>query len=122
MTTSEILGAIAVCLTVLGGLWAVVRGLLSRDRKSIDDRQELLEAKFKESRKVMWQKIDEHRASIERLNVDNAELRGKVNNVPSAEYVSRSIGEMEARIEKRLDDISGHMRDLTSAVINGARQ
>jgi hypothetical protein len=129
MSTGEIISiTIGTAITLGGGLWTLFTLAMSNKEKHYDERHATLQKSFEESldslesrtnetQKTMWAKIDDSKDEISRLRVENAELKGRIANAPSAEFVGQSIIQLESRIEKRLDLLAEQIQELIKAVI-----
>jgi gas vesicle protein len=115
LSLGEILG---FSVAVIGGVWGIISTLLSRDRKSIDDRAEALEKSYKETRTKMWEKIDLHAKEIAHLELALTEIKGRINALPDAASINSTLSQFENKVEKRLDSLSKQLQELVSAVIN----
>jgi gas vesicle protein len=115
LSLGEILG---FSVAVIGGVWGIISTLLSRDRKSIDDRAEALEKSYKETRTKMWEKIDLHAKEITHLELALTEIKGRINALPDAASINSTLSQFENKVEKRLDSLSKQLQELVSAVIN----
>jgi gas vesicle protein len=115
LSLAEILG---LGVAGIGGVWGVIHALLSRDRKSIDDRADALEKGYKEARTKMWEKIDLHAKEIAHLELALTEIKGRINALPDAASINATLSQFENKVEKRLDSLSKQLQELVSAVIS----
>lgn len=116
-------------VVALGGVWAIIQALLSRDRKSIDDRADNIERgykcevarldkSYKEARHKMWEKIDSHAHDINDLKLLLTEVKGRINALPDAAAINATLAQFELKVEKRLDSLSKQLQELVAAVIS----
>jgi len=56
---------------------------------------------------------------IQSIRVQLAEIKGRLENMPSSEFVAQSIIHSESRIEKRLDEVSKQIETLTAVLLKG---
>jgi gas vesicle protein len=115
LSLGEIIG---FSVAVIGGVWGIIHALLSRDRKSIDDRADALEKSYKETRTKMWEKIDQHAEDIADLRLALTEIKGRINALPDAATINNTLANFENKIEKRLDLLSNQLQELSRAIIN----
>jgi gas vesicle protein len=114
LSLGEMLG---FATAAIGGVWGIIHALLSRDRKSIDDRADALEKSYKETRTKMWEKIDLHAKEISHLELALTEIKGRINALPDAASINATLSQFENKVEKRLDSLSKQLQELVGAVI-----
>jgi wobble nucleotide-excising tRNase len=98
MTNGEIISLCSVGIAFGFGMWNIVR-TANEKTKSLEDRT---------------------RAQIRELELSIKEIKGEIAAMPSYDALDKKLGELEGRIEKRLDrldnSISGRIRELVSLV------
>jgi len=106
MTPANILTVCALLIAVFGGLWGIVRSLLARDRKTVEDQQA-----------AMWRRLDTLRNDLQEAQVKQAELKARLDAAPDWEM---RIRDLEVRLEKKLDSLFDQIRDLYSQALSAS--
>lgn len=103
MGASEIIGGIALLLGIAGGVWGVIKGLLARDRKSVDDRAEAESKVNKEVQSAIWRRLDELRSEVNQVRIDQEVLKERIRSMPDHDALHAKLEAIEERLEKKLD-------------------
>lgn len=89
---------LAIVGAAAGGVWGVIKSLLARDRKVIEDQQ-----------KTMWEQIEKLRSELLEARFEQERLKERMALSPDWEG---RITQMEERLEKRFDDLLVQFRDF----------
>jgi hypothetical protein len=68
---------------------------------------------------AMWKRLDENRADIEQVKVEQAVLKHAVASIPSHEAFSKEIHELEQKIERRIDKLWEQINQIVMSNFKG---
>lgn len=97
-----------VVLAVGGGLWGIIKTLLARDRKAVEDQQA-----------AMWRRLDEVKKELQSALVEQARLKERVDSTPDWETRFQA---MESRLEGKFKDIMDQIRELYMQAFNASQR
>jgi gas vesicle protein len=95
---SQIVSAAAVMAVISGGIWGIIRSLLARDRKSVEDQQT-----------AMWKQLNSLRQELKEAQIELGKLKERIQLTPDWD---KRIQLMEEKLEKRFDKISTEFREF----------
>jgi gas vesicle protein len=98
MNAEALIAIVALAFVVFGGIWGIVKTLLMRDRKTVEDQQ-----------KAMWQQLDKLRGELQEARLEQERIKERMSMSPDWE---ERIQAMEARLEKRFDDLMREFREF----------
>lgn len=100
MKFENILGIIALILVVSGGVWGIIKTLLVRDRKGVDDQA-----------KAIWKRLDELRADLVRTQIEAGVLKEQVRQLPDKDALHEKFEALQERLDQKLDTISKQVQE-----------
>lgn len=90
-----------VIIGLCGGVWGIIKALLSRDRKNVEDQQ-----------KAMWKKVDTLREELNEARRELDVLKERVHGLPDWEVLENKIGAMEERLDKRFEVLARGIKEV----------
>lgn len=121
MTSQLVLGILGLILVILGGVGGVIKILLLRDRKSLDDQAAEAAKTNKESRDVIWKRLDDLRADVISIQIEQGVLRERMRNVPDHDALHARLEAIEERLERKLDNLVKQVQETLSMAISKFR-
>ena len=115
MNTQEILGVLALVLVVTGGVWGTIKMLLIRDRTSQDNQAKEAARLNEEARATIWKRLDELRADMTEIQVEQGVLRERVRTMPDHDALHAKLEAIEERLERRLDNLVKQVQEAFQA-------
>jgi len=109
-TTGEILSLAMVVLVVTGGIWGVIKGLLARDRKSVDDQA-----------KAMWKRLDELRAELVKTQIEQGVIKEQVRQLPDKDALHEKFQDLQEKLDQKLERISEQVQEAFSVAASKFR-
>ena len=95
----------SIGIAVISGFWALIRWFAeSKDEAS------------KDSKKVLFTRLDELREETEQLKYEQVRLAAKLETCPKHSDISESLEKMEKHIDKRIDALERHISSLVELV------
>jgi len=68
--------------------------------------------------RVIWERIDGFRRELQLAKDELLVLKGEVKSMPSRDVLDDRMDSLEAKLEKKLDDLAGQMRELLKAALD----
>ena len=117
MSAQEILGILGLALIVIGGVWGVIKMLLMRDRKSVDDQAKEAARQNEEARNAIWRRLDELRHEVVQIQVEQGVLRERVRSMPDHDTLHGKFEAMEEKLEKKLDSLVKQVQEAFTLAV-----
>jgi FtsZ-binding cell division protein ZapB len=113
VSAGEIIAIVSVLITVVTGLITGAWALRKKDGDAVFKRIDELRAK-----------IDKSRDDITALQLEQRELKGRVDSLPDHETLSKKLEKLEKHLETHIDGLANHVKDLVAVVtsVRGGRQ
>ena len=105
MTTQEIFGGLTLLAVAVGGVWGIIKTLLTRDRKAVDDRASETARQNKEVQADIWKRLNELQADVTAVKIDQGVLKERIRSMPDHDALHTKLEAIEERLEKKLDTL-----------------
>lgn len=90
-----------VIIGLCGGVWGIIKALLYRDRKNVEDQQQ-----------AMWKRVDEIRKELTDARRDLDVLRERVRGLPDHDALQDKIDSMEEKLERKFDALAQRIQEV----------
>jgi len=100
MTPQLILGYCTLILAIIGGIWGIIRLLLLRNRKNLEDQQ-----------RTMWEKLDAMRKELSAAQQELGILRERVRALPDQKEFSAQLQAQEEKLDRKLQALAQQIQE-----------
>ena len=90
-----------VIIGLSGGIWGIIKALLYRDRKGVEDQQE-------ETRK--W--VEEIQKELSAAQIELAVLKERINGIPDRDFLQTKMDSMEEKLERKFDLLAARLQEV----------
>jgi len=103
LTPSLVLQILVAVMVIVGGLWGVIKMLLSWNRKSSEERAADAARINEDARKALLRRLDDLRTDVVNMQIAQGVLRERVNSMPDHDVMHERFRDLEEKMDKKLD-------------------